>query len=77
MQLPPAPLPPAGVLFDAAQFAPPLALTINLAEPGPRAATRLWTALLESLVFVTAAVGVTTPAPLASSKPLPAWSQFP
>ncbi|PRW20386.1 oxysterol-binding -related 5 isoform X2 [Chlorella sorokiniana] len=47
----------SGVLFDAAQYAPPLSLTINLAQPGPRAATRLWTALLESLVFVSAAEG--------------------
>ncbi len=71
MQLPPPPLPPAGVLFDAAQFAPPLALTINLTEPGPRAATRLWTALLESLVFVTAAVSVTTPAACLPQAALP------
>lgn len=54
--LPLIPPPSAGVLFDASQYAPPLSLTINLAEPGPRAAARLWTALLESLIFVTAAV---------------------
>lgn len=47
---------PAGVLFEAAQFQPPLAPAVSLAEPGPRACSRLWTALLESLVFVDGAV---------------------
>lgn len=52
-------LPPlAGVLFDASQFLPPLAPTVNLAEPGPRACTRLWAALLESLLFIDATVSV-------------------
>ncbi|KAL4431495.1 hypothetical protein ABPG75_006751 [Micractinium tetrahymenae] len=42
----------SGVLFEAAQLRPPISLAANLAEPGPRAATRLWAALLESLIFV-------------------------
>lgn len=45
---------PAGVLFDAAQL--PLTPAINLAEPGPRAATRLWAAILEELTLIDAAV---------------------
>lgn len=46
----------AGVLFEAAQHQPPLALSIDLAEPGPRSATRLWAAVLEELIFVEGAV---------------------
>lgn len=46
----------SGVLFEAAQFQPPLAPSISLAEPGPRACPRLWTALLEALMFVDGAV---------------------
>ncbi|KAI3424282.1 hypothetical protein D9Q98_009837 [Chlorella vulgaris] len=44
----------SGVLFEASQFLPQAAATINLAEPGPRACTRLWSALLEEMVFVDA-----------------------
>ncbi len=40
------------MLFDGSHFSPLAVPTINLAEPGPRAATRLWAALLESLVCV-------------------------
>lgn len=46
----------AGVLFDAAQLRPPISPAISLAEPGPRAATRLWAAVLESLIPVDASV---------------------
>lgn len=45
------------MLFEASQFLPQAAATINLAEPGPRACTRLWSALLEEMVFVDATVG--------------------
>ena len=54
------PTPPthtAGVLFDASQLSPAVVPTINLAEPGPRACSRLWAAVLECLIFVDAAVG--------------------
>ena len=51
----PAPSPLAGVLWDAAaQSLPPA--TVNLAQPGPRAFTRLWTAILEAAVYVDATV---------------------
>lgn len=56
---PPPPSTPAhiaGVLFDAAQLRPPISPAISLAEPGPRAATRLWAALLESLIMIDTAV---------------------
>ncbi|PSC74651.1 oxysterol-binding -related 8 isoform X6 [Micractinium conductrix] len=43
----------SGVLWDAAaQSLPPA--TVNLAQPGPRAFTRLWTAILEAAVYVDA-----------------------
>lgn len=44
------------MLFDASQLRPPISPAVNLAEPGPRAATRLWAALLESLILVDASV---------------------
>jgi len=49
--------PPAGVLFEASQLLPPATPSIHLAEPGPRAATRLWVALLEALIYADTAVG--------------------
>ena len=45
-------LPPAGILFDAGQLAPPLVPTITLGEPGPRLCPRLWSAILESLTVL-------------------------
>ncbi|EFN51587.1 hypothetical protein CHLNCDRAFT_140100 [Chlorella variabilis] len=45
----------SGVLFDASQLSPAVVPTINLAEPGPRACSRLWAAVLECLIFVDAA----------------------
>lgn len=44
----------AGILFDASQLAPPLAASISLAEPGPRACARLWSAILEAATCVDA-----------------------
>ncbi|GAB4816355.1 hypothetical protein N2152v2_003401 [Parachlorella kessleri] len=44
----------AGVLFEASQCSPPLLPAINLAQPGPRAAPRLWAAILQAVTFVDA-----------------------
>lgn len=43
----------SGILFDASDFQPPLPypLAINLAEPGPRATTRLWSSMLEAVLY--------------------------
>jgi hypothetical protein len=50
----------SGILFDAADFQPPLPypLTVNLAEPGPRSTTRWWSAILEALLYTTPASSV-------------------
>jgi len=42
-----------GLLYDAAEMPPPLTLpaAINLAHPGPRISPRLWTAVLEALLY--------------------------
>ena len=47
----------AGTLFDAALLSPAAASSVNLAEPGPRACTRLWASVLESLACLDQAVG--------------------
>lgn len=43
---------PAGVLFDAAQYGPPMSASIDLAEPGPRAMPSLWSAILQGLTLM-------------------------
>ena len=47
----------AGILFESSEHLPPGTGAVNLAQPGPRAAHRLWSALLESALCINLAVG--------------------
>lgn len=49
----------SGILFDIADLPPslPYPLSVNISQPGPRFLTRLWSAILESLLYATAASG--------------------